>query len=78
MDHFTKGKLILINSPKAAGGGGTRCHARNNDGVEVSFTLMHDEATFGPWRESYFWPDATVVGYLDNPVFQVTTDPASK
>lgn len=39
--------------------------AMNNDGKEVEYTEMVDEAKFGKWQGRNGWDDAFEVGYVD-------------
>lgn len=40
--------------------------ARTNDGREVEYTCMVEEAVYGRWQDNYKWDDAKVVGYMDS------------
>ncbi|MCK9435166.1 MAG: hypothetical protein M0R32_10205 [Candidatus Cloacimonetes bacterium] len=54
-------KFTLLFSAKASQACGYNI-ARLADGSEVPYTNMTDESEHGPWRESYGWEDAFVVG----------------
>ncbi len=39
--------------------------AINNDGKEVEYTEMCDQAQFGKWQERCLWDDTIEVGFID-------------
>lgn len=53
--------FTLIYSAQAAHEFGYNT-ARTTSGEVVQYTMMTDEAVYGPWEASYKWEDAKVVG----------------
>ncbi len=59
------GKRTLVFSQTAKNNWGCNI-AATNDGVRVEYTLNMDEKEYGKWSDSYKWPDAVLVGYIDS------------
>ncbi|MCK9435049.1 MAG: hypothetical protein M0R32_09595 [Candidatus Cloacimonetes bacterium] len=58
-----KDKFTLLFSAKVSQACGYNI-ARLADGSEVPYTNMTDESEHGPWRGTYGWEDAVVVGSI--------------